>query len=152
MRKISSDAVPVLKRYAPLALVGLFLSSIAVSPPRPGAPETGWLVAVSLAVTGFVYLLLRRLLFSLVDEVWDTGDALLVKNRGSEELVPYAAIRRMSYAQFARPQRARIELHAAGRFGSEIAFYPVGGYGRYRPDPVLEELIARIAANAASRV
>ena len=33
----------------------------------------------------FGFFIMKKLVFDLVDEVWDDGDTLLVKNRGQEE-------------------------------------------------------------------
>ena len=33
---------------------------------------------------GFGYFVMKKLVFDLVDEVWEDGDSLVVKNRGQE--------------------------------------------------------------------
>ena len=47
---------------------------------------------------GFGYFVMKKLVFDLVDEVWDDGEALLIKNRGQEEHVALRDIKNVSYS------------------------------------------------------
>ena len=47
---------------------------------------------------GFGYFVMKKLVFDLVDEVWDDGEALLIKNRGQEERVALRDIKNVSYS------------------------------------------------------
>ncbi len=37
---------------------------------------------------GFGYFFMKNYILNLVDEVWDDGDALVVKNKGREQRIP----------------------------------------------------------------
>ena len=41
------------------------------------------MLVVPLAMIGFGYFFMKKLVFDLVDEVWEDGDSLVVKNRGA---------------------------------------------------------------------
>jgi hypothetical protein len=40
---------------------------------------------------------MKKLIFDLVDEVWDDGRALIVKNDDREERIPFADIKNVNY-------------------------------------------------------
>ena len=80
------------------------------------------MVPVLMAVIG--YVLFRKLLFDLVDEVWDHQDALIVKNAGVEERVSLENIINIGFSTMTNPERVTLTLRDAGRLGKEITFSP----------------------------
>ena len=78
MQRISSQWTLVYKRMLPVLVVGALplaiIWSIRVRNPA-------WIVMAGV----FGLLSIRRWYFDLADEVWDDGDALIVKNAGLEE-------------------------------------------------------------------
>ena len=100
---------------------------------------------VVMAVIG--YMLFRRMLFDLVDEVWDDGDALVVKNAGVEERVPLRNIINIGYSLLTNPERVTLTLRDAGALGEEITFMPLARPFSFRwlsRNPVIDELIGRV--------
>ncbi len=103
------------------------------------------IVPVAMAVVG--YVLFRRLLFDLVDEVWDDGDTLIVKNAGVEERVPLKSIINIGYSLLTNPERVTLTLRDAGPFGKEITFMPLPRPFSFRwpsRNPIIDELIERV--------
>lgn len=100
---------------------------------------------VALVMAAFGYFIMKKFVFDIVDEVWDTGDELLVKNGGHEQRVPLSEIMNVSYSFLTSPPRVTLMLRYEGLFGKEITFSPPGRFGFSR-DPVITELIERIDA------
>lgn len=113
----------------------------------PHAPP--WPVfAAPLAVMVIIYVVLRKLVFDLADEVVDEGDALRVRFGEEEERIPLAEIINVSYSGITNPPRITLTLRAAGRFGREVTFSPRQGFlsPLFRPNPLVNELIERVDA------
>jgi hypothetical protein len=82
----------------------------------------------------------------LVDQVWDAGDALIVRNKSEEDRVLLSDIMTVSYSTAVRPPRVTLQLRTPSRFGDEISFVgPVGLLLKLDSAPI-ERLIARIDA------
>jgi hypothetical protein len=95
-----------------------------------------------------IYVVLRRLVFDLADEVVDEGDALRVRFGAEEERIPLAEIINVSYAGITNPPRVTLTLRTAGRFGREVTFSPQQSFlsPLLRPNPLINELIERVDA------
>src|SRR5580693_193616 len=89
MTRISSSSTFFYKRIFPLFWFGFILFSVATGlwgAGRTHGTAIPFLVApVFMMVIGSV--LFRRLIFDLADEVWDDGDALVIRNAGTEERI-----------------------------------------------------------------
>lgn len=79
------------------------------------------LIPALMAVFGYF---LMKAFFYLVDEIWDDGDALLVRNRGMETRIPLNNIINVSNASFTNPPRITLTLREPSVFGKEITFSP----------------------------
>ena len=104
-----------------------------------------WVVAmVLMALLGFV--LIRKLVWDLADEVYDCGDTLLVRNRGVEDLIPLANVVNISVTTLTNPPRVELRLALPSKLGSEVVFSPVVGVrlNPFKKIPVVEDLIARV--------
>ena len=58
--------------------------------------QDAFVVIAPIAMIGFGYFIMQKLVFDLVDEVWDDSDALLVKNRGQEQRIALGEIKNAS--------------------------------------------------------
>jgi hypothetical protein len=149
MKRISSKRTVVYKRIFPVFWFG-FIALFVMTDLLPGRRThveviPMLLVPVVMAVIG--YALFRRLLFDLVDEVWDNGDALIVKNAGVEERVPLRNIINIGYSLLTNPERVTLTLRDAGPFGKEITFMPLPRSFSFRwlsRNPIIDELIERV--------
>jgi hypothetical protein len=156
MTKISSGSTFFYKRVMPLLGIG-FLVALVGSQLYIGRNvrlESGWMfVVVTAGVAAIWFVLFRKLIWDLADEVHDGGDYLLVKMRGEEERVALANIMNVSVATTSNPVRLTLRLIKPGRFGPEITFTPqLPGFSfdRFAKNPIAEDLIVR-AHEARSR-
>jgi hypothetical protein len=95
---------------------------------RARLPSMWPLLLAMLAVLLVGYWLMKRVLFDLVDEVFDNGDALLVKNRDQEERVSLSDIAEIRYGSLFNPLRVTLSLKRPSIFGVEIAFLRPAGF------------------------
>lgn len=149
MKRISSKRTLFYKRLFPLFWFGflaIFVLAALLASRRTHVEVIPMLIApVVMAVIG--YMLFRRILFDLVDEVWDDGDALVVKNAGMEERVPLRNIINIGYSLLTNPERVTLTLRDAGALGKEITFMPLPRPFSFRwlsRNPIIDELIGRV--------
>lgn len=103
------------------------------------------IVPVIMVVIG--YILFRKLLFDLADEVWDDGDALVVRNAGVEERVALRNIINIGYSLLTNPERVTLTLRDAGPLGKDITFMPMRrpfSFQWLARNPIIDELIERV--------
>jgi hypothetical protein len=149
MTRISSKRTFFYKRIFPVLWFG-FLAIFVLTAYLPGRRThveamPMLIVPVVMAVIG--YRLFRRLLFDLVDEVWDAGDALIVKNDATEERVALSNIINIGYSSLTNPERVTLTLRDGGTFGKEITFMPMPRPFSFRwlsRNPIIDELIERV--------
>lgn len=149
MRRISSSNTFFHKRVFPvvwfggLGLIAVVGTCVAVANRDPTA-------LLALVPIGFMlffgYVLMKLLVFDLVDEVWDNGDELVVRNKGQEERIPLAEIINISHPSFSNPPRATITLRQPCRFGKEITFSAQHTWFPFLKNATITELIERIDA------
>lgn len=152
MKRISSTSTAFLKRVFPVLWFGSLALGLAgvltgVLQQKPGTDLTLWPVVGVFGAMGVLgYGLMRKLVWSLVDEVWDDGDVLEVRNRGQRERIPLEQIINVSYTTFQNPPRVTLRLAKPGRFGAEIAFVPVTRlrFGFRQRSELVEDLIVRV--------
>lgn len=148
MKRISSKRTFYLKRVFPLAWVGV-LALIVVMPfvasrGRGSVPVAFVIMPVFMSIIAFV--IMKKLVFDLVDEVWDNGDELIVKNKGWEERVALTNIMNVSSSVMTNPRRITLTLRDPGRFGKEVTFTPIsdGGFLPHMRSRVADELVERV--------
>jgi hypothetical protein len=152
-KRISSRNTFFMKRVFPLLWFGclaLFVL-IALNAARHGVKSTPAAVIfiVPLVMLIFGYLLMRRLVFDLADEVYDEGDALRVRFGSQEERIALADIINISYAGLTNPPRVTLTLRQPGSFGREVTFSPVQrifGPLLRTTNPIVTDLIERVDA------
>jgi len=96
-----------------------------------------------LGVAGYYWM--RRTVWSLMDEVFDGGDFLVVKKGGVEDQIPLENIADVSEAMYSRPPRVTLSLVTPGKFGSKIAFSPKNPFFLLQSSssPVVKDLTIR---------
>jgi hypothetical protein len=107
-------------------------------------PPTVYIAPFLLA--GFGILIMRGLIHDLVDEVWDTGDSLIVIDKGRRETIPLSKIVNVNYTT-TNPRRVRLTLSNGDGELDEIVFSPViktQDYTRWLRNSVADDLIRRI--------
>ncbi len=108
------------------------------------------IVIVPIAMIGFGYFLMQKLVFDLVDEVWDEGAALVVKNRGQEQRIALSEIKNVNYSPFINPPRVTLSLRRPTVFGEQITFCAPVRLVPFSSSPVIADLIERIDRAMAS--
>src|SRR5690242_13379629 len=150
MRRISSRATLLHKRAFPLIWFGglAVVAFEAVVGPVPA------FVLVPVTIMGmFGFFMMKNLVFDLVDQVWDDGADVIVRNRGREIRVPLAGIVNVGYTPHS-PQRATLLFREPTALGQEIAFVPAAVWVPFGRSPVIDDLIQRVdaARRAAARL
>jgi hypothetical protein len=109
------------------------------------------IIPVAMVVFGF--FMMRVLVWDLVDEVYDCGDSLIVRNNGQEESVALSNVMNVSASVMTNPPRITLRLVQPGAFGQKIAFSPARGMfsNPFRQDPIAEDLIVRVDKARSAR-
>lgn len=146
-KRISSRATGFRKKVFPIlwfGFLGIFLLTGLVNLPSNRALALP-LVGVPILMMGFGYLLMKFLIFDLMDEVWDNGNELIVVNEGHVVHVPLKDIVNISYTVATNPRRATLTLRTPCRWGKEITFSPVWKFGTgLFVSAVVKDLIQRV--------
>jgi hypothetical protein len=148
MHRISSRLTFITKRAFPTLWFGFlalfFVSTVVGMASDRNVPIEFLLVPIVMA--GFGYLLMKNLVFDLVDEVWDAGAELVVKNKGREARVLLTDVINVSYAVATSPQRVTLTLRQPTVLGKEITFAAPTSWIPFSKSPIVEDLIQRIDA------
>src|SRR5262245_1550488 len=125
MRRISSRATFYYKRIFPIVwfgLVAMFIVGVLVSGSITEQYPPFLFLAIPVGMAAVGYFIMRALVFDLVDEVLDDGDALIVRNGGQESRVPLSDIMNVGYSAMVNPPRVTLLLRQPGLFGPKINF------------------------------
>jgi hypothetical protein len=147
MRRISSKMTFFYKRIFPVFWFGFLILFIAIpllfDGARDGPPPFPFLI-VPLIMMGFGYFVMKKLVFDLVDEVWDDGETLLIRNGGQEERVALCDIKNVSYSTVINPPRVTLSVRHPTTFGDRIAFVAPVRLVPFSTSPVINDLIERV--------
>jgi hypothetical protein len=145
MVRISSKATVFYKWVFPVSWFGMLAWVTAAS--HQSAPAIFLLGLMMLLVMAmFGALLMRALIFELVDEVWDAGDALIVRNRGAEDRIALSDIKNVSYSPMMSPPRVTLSLRRQSLFGPVVTFCAPLRLIPLTTSPMIDKLIERIDA------
>jgi hypothetical protein len=93
------------------------------------------------------YFIMKKLIFDLLDEVDDDGDALIVRNGGRSDRVALSDIMNVNYSPFVNPPRVTLTLRKPSVFGDQISFCAPLRLIPFSTHPLVNELIRRIDAS-----
>lgn len=101
------------------------------------------LLVIPIALAIFGFFLMKYLLWDLMDEVLDYDSYLVVKYRGQEDVIDLSNIMNVSVSTQQRPPRISLRLRIAGKFGNEVAFFPVTefSFNPFKKNQLADELI-----------
>jgi hypothetical protein len=146
VKKLSSKSTFFYKRIFPAIWFGFLVFFIVTGLFADGKDITAdvmiFIVPAFMAVIG--YLLMKNLVFDLMDEVYDEGSSLLFKNKGKTVRVNLADIKNVSYAVVVSPPRVTLSLRCKTEFGDEISFSPPASLIPFKKNKDIVELIDRI--------
>ncbi len=99
MKRISSRSTSFHKRIFPVMCFGflavVFLISLVAFMAKGQVPVPFLLMPIAMAIFG--YILMKVLVFDLMDEVWDEGNTLLVRDKGKDERIDLKNIKNISF-------------------------------------------------------
>ena len=148
MRRISSRTTFFNKRVFPIIWFGFVAVIFLV--PLLGAKTKGRQAAPFLFfpifMAAFGYLIMKKLVFNLADEVFDDGNSLVVRFGNEEERIPLSEIINISYSYLTNPSRVTLTLRTPGRFGKEVSFSPPQRFVPFAKSPIVADLIERTDA------
>ncbi len=153
MKKISGQSTFYYKRVLPALLFGvpLFILCVTLFTSPTRVPPLAFLPP--LLLIPFFFLMFRKLVWDLADEVWDGGDHLVVKIGDQSESVPLGSIMNVSASTLVNPPRITLRLVSPGRFGQEISFSPPRNsmFNPFARNAVADDLIERVHRAKVSR-
>ena len=150
MRPISSKLTAWHKRVVPVLYFALLLCAgeWMASDGRFGA----WAVLApsALAVAGIVYM--RRITFRLADEVFDDGDALVIRRKSRELRVLLANVTAVQYSFVTGPPRVTVTFATPAVPSARVQFVPrvVPGMLVFRQPPLVADLRKRAGSRPPS--
>jgi hypothetical protein len=107
-----------------------------------GLPIPALIVPIIMLVIG--YSIMKKLIFDLADEVWDDGDALVVKKSGQEQRIALSDIKNVNYSTMSSPPRVVLSLRRPTAFGDQVAFCAPIRFVPFTTSPIIDNLIERI--------
>ena len=149
MSRISSHATFLYKWVFPIFWFGLLLLFLVfglIGALRSERFPSLLFLIVPLLMMAFGYFIMKKLIFDLVDEVVDLGDALMIRNGDRQERVALSDIVNVSYSSFVNPPRVTLSLRTPGVFGSRVSFCAPIRLMPFSTSPVIDALIERIDA------
>lgn len=148
MKRISSNTF-FFKRVFPVIWFGFLalfvLTSLFANYAGNAAPLPLVIIPAVMAVFG--YVLLKKMVFDLADEVTDGGDFLIVRFGTVQEQIALANIINISYSVMMNPPRVTLTLRQPCSFGKEVSFSPPVRWVPFAKSPIIGELIERIDAS-----
>jgi len=131
------------KKVFPIAWFGFIAVFILTAAVRR---QSLIILAGPLFMAVFGFFMMKNLLWDLVDEVYDCGDFLLIRNHGDEENVALSNIMNVSATTAVNPPCITLKLVTPGKFGQEIAFSPVTQFtlNPFAKNQIVEDLIVRV--------
>ncbi|MGY3039804.1 hypothetical protein ACVWWQ_001427 [Rhodanobacter sp. TND4EL1] len=156
MQRLSSSSTGFYKRVFPVlwfGFIALFLAFALWARLHPdsvdGAPPDLMFLVMPLLMGAIGWVVYRRVVSDLMDEVWLDGDWLVVTNRGEKRRVPLTDVMNVNATTTTNPRRITVMLRTATPFGSELNFMPASPrrlFSLFQPDPVVMNLIRRVDA------
>jgi hypothetical protein len=149
MKLISSRMTFFHKRIFPLfwfGIIGFVFVGALFATIKNKAPFHLPLILIPLGMAVFGYFIMKALVFDLMDEAWDAGDAIIVKKKNKEEHIQLSNIKNVSYSNFSNPQRVTLTLRKPCLFGDEVTFSPTISFSPFKKNPIVQDLIERVDA------
>jgi hypothetical protein len=141
MRKISSSTTVFYKYVFPIMWFGLCGLIIVLAVPavmQNQAPAFVVLPPIVMTVVG--YILMRALIFDLVDEAFLSGDQIIVRNRREVDQFAVTNILNVD-SSMSNPERITLTLKQPCLFGKEVTFSPPMRLLPFGRHPLARELI-----------
>lgn len=150
MKRISSQTIWFSKYLYPFVVfagLGGFVIAFLLADRSKGGPPLIVLV-VPLAIGTIFFLVMKKMVWDLADEVLDMGNFLEVRFGSERDQIPLANIINVSYSHMTSPPRVTLTLRTPCQFGSEVTFAPPRRFSLipFVRNPDILELIQRVDA------
>ncbi len=146
MKKLTSKSTFLNKRIFPaiwFGFLGFFMLTAFFASPQNNGQNIMFIV-MPIVVAIFGYFIMKKLVFDLIDEVYDEGSSLLFKNKGKEVRVNLKDIKNVSYSTMISPPRVTLSIRYKTEFGDELSFSSPMSFIPFKKNLDIEELIDRI--------
>lgn len=138
------------KRVFPVMWFGFLVVFVVIALSQGIANDAGpatlpfFFVPIFMAFVG--YIVMRRFILDLVDEVEDHGDYLVIRNRGEEARIALADIMNVSASTNVNPPRITLRVTHDTKFGKEISFSPIRPFtlNPFARNEIADKLIERV--------
>ncbi len=101
-------------------------------------------LVVPIAMAVFGYFIMKKLIWDLIDEVYDEGISLLFRNGRQEVRVNLKDIKNVSYSTMTNPPRVTMSIRYKTPLGDELTFSPPASWIPFKKNADIESLIDRI--------
>jgi len=149
MRRISSRTTFWYKRVFPIVWFGvlaLFITIGVFSSAFGNGTQLVPFIVMPAVMAVIGYVIMKKVVFDLVDEVWDDGAALIVRDKGREDRIALSNIMNISYSPLINPPRVTLTLRQPSNFGTEITFTAPIRFAPFAKSALIEDLICRVDA------
>ncbi|MCP5381044.1 MAG: hypothetical protein H6912_01620 [Kordiimonadaceae bacterium] len=154
MKRLSSTTTFIIKKVFPAFWFGFlslfFLFAVATITTEGASYKTIPLIVTPIVMAAFGYFLMKKLVFNLIDQVYDEGSTLLVVNAKEEVRISLKDIKNISF-QYYRPTLVIISVGYNTKFGNKLSFVPAWEFGLYKKNKDVVNLIDRIDAANRSK-
>lgn len=150
MKRLSSKSIYFYKIIFPTIWFGFLAFFIFVGFLENQKRNTSDIVAlfmpiiVPLVMAVIGYFFMKKLVFDLINEVYDEGASLLFKNGQKEVRVNLRDIKNVSYSTMVNPPRVTLSIRHKTVFGDELSFSPPISFIPFKKNRDVLELIDRI--------
>ena len=153
MKKLTSKATFFHKRIFPsiwFGFLGVFICIGLFSNTSVNGPGIMFLVVPFMMVI-FGYFIMKKLVWDLIDEVYDDGTSLLFRNGKQEVRVNLKDIKNVSYSTMTNPPRVTLSIRYKTPLGDELTFSPSARWIPFKKNEDIVKLIDRIDEARGSR-
>lgn len=152
MKRISSDITRLHKTLFPVLIIGVSIAVLVILVADMINKKEVNIFAIGFMLLAGVYAFSesKKRMTGLVDEVWDDGDAVIIKNGNREARVVLSNIRKVRYGGIGNAHFVTLQLHEACSLGQEISFVPPRKFLQFTRNPAVSDLISRIKKAAAN--
>lgn len=153
MKKISSSLTVVTKKIFPAFWFGILAIFFIFSLTSGAADRDPMFLIVPVLMAVIGYFAVKKFVWILVDEVYDCGDFLIVRNRGDEDRIPLANVMNVDPSTFVNPPRITLRLASPSKWGTEVVFSPIRRSisNPFARNAVAQDLIVRVDRARRSR-
>jgi hypothetical protein len=152
---ISSPSTRFYKLFFPVLWFGI-IGTVGLGMLLSGAARVTWLVVVGPTVMALVgYVVFKRFIWLLADEVRDGGDHLIVRFGDDEDTIKLSNIMNVNASINTIPPQVTLRLAEPCRFGNEVSFTPKRktlSFNLFAKNEIVEDLIVRVDQARTQRV